>query len=646
MNKKLLSMVLAVVVSLSAVFTGCGTVTDPKEVFSEILEKAVSSVKARTGNAAEASEEVAEAAEEENAVPEEGEAETEAPEGEDEGQEAVPEGGQEDTESAFHAFTDSLMPTFFEGDTFDAHYYFMHPEDFGINIDEPGLPQFSYDEDDEYNSSYEEFLTESLAKMEEFSFDELSLQAQITYDVLKDYLETELLGCAYDYYYEPLGGTSGYQSQLPVMFAEYKFFSVDDAEDYLAYLEQMPAHFEDLLLYEQQKADHGLFMEDDLAQEVIDQIDSFLETEADEDNFLYVSFREKVEALDLTDEEKDELIARNKELAPNFYEAYRILKAGLEGLMGSNQYKGGLCYYPDGEGYYEYLIKSNVGTEMSPAELWDYLEEKETESFNELMMIYRKHPDVVDSFYSMEFPSSDPEEIMLMLIESANEKFPELSEVQYEIKYVDESLREYLNPAFYIIPPFGEGATNEIYINPEEDGSIPDDIWQTLSHEGYPGHLYQYNFWSSVNEYAIRRLTDPTGYAEGWAQHVEHQSYYFEGADKNVADFAHANDLATMALYGLMDLGIHYQGWSKEELGDFLEEQFGAQDEETITDLYNYLVGNPAEYMQYAAGEFEMMDIIDDYTEEGGVDMKEFYREYLEIGPGPFYIVRKYLGLD
>ena len=62
--------------------------------------------------------------------------------------------------------------------------------------------------------------------------------------------------------------------------------------------------------------------------------------------------------------------------------------------------------------------------------------------------------------------------------------------------------------------------------------------------------------------------------------------------------------------------------------------------------MYHYLVGNPAEYLQYAGGEFEMMDIIDDYTEEGGVDMKEFYAEYLEIGPAPFDIIRKYLGLQ
>ena len=73
-------------------------------------------------------------------------------------------------------------------------------------------------------------------------------------------------------------GNATMPSSLPVMFAEYKFFTTEDVELYLSYLDQMPAHFEDLLLYEQQKAEAGLFMEDALAEEVIEQIESFLET--------------------------------------------------------------------------------------------------------------------------------------------------------------------------------------------------------------------------------------------------------------------------------------------------------------------------------------------------------------------------------
>ena len=679
MKKRVLCLVLALVLMTSTVLAGCGS--DPRALMESIAEKAKSAIEEGLDGLSDSMDslgdgvnEVVETLEEalDEVLPEtettsadeekessrvtlshgdswQDEEETEEDVSETSAEEA---GDLVDTEAgidleecaAFLEFTNSLIDDFFEGDTFDAHYYFMHPEDFGISMDEAGLPAFAYTEEDDADT--EAFYRESLERLAEFDYNKLDRASQITYDVVKDYFETELSAVDFDYYYEPLCGTSGYQSSLPVMFAEYKFFDVHDVEMYISYLNQMPDHFRDLLLYEQQKADAGLFMEDALAQEVIDQIESFLETESDEDNFLYSSFESKVAELDLTEEEKQNYIRQNREAAPHFYEAYRILRDGMQELLGSNQYQGGLCNYPEGAAYYEYLIKTKVGTSMTPEELLDYLEEKEAEYINELTLIYRKHPSVVTQMDSFPYPSTDPEEIMPMLIKAASENFPELSEVQYNIKYVDASLRDYLNPAFYIIPPFGEGSVNEIYINPDEDGNVSDDIWTTLAHEGYPGHLYQYNYWAGVNSFAIRNLMDPTGYAEGWAQHAEHTSYYFvEDADTNVVDFMRANSLATMAIYGLLDLGIHYQGWTVDELREFLTANFGALDEETVVDMYNYLVGNPAEYMQYAAGEFEMMDIIDDYTEDGDVDMKEFYREYLMIGPAPFDIIRKYLGI-
>lgn len=160
------------------------------------------------GDSWKVTEEAAEG--EETEAPEEGEEtpaeETEAPL--DETEETVSEEAADEEEiAAFHAFTDGLIADFFEGDTFDAHYYFMHPEDFGISMEEASLPQFSYDE--AYDSSYEDFLNESLETLSTFDYEKLDRAARITYDVVKDYLETELTGTAFDFYYEPLCGTSG-----------------------------------------------------------------------------------------------------------------------------------------------------------------------------------------------------------------------------------------------------------------------------------------------------------------------------------------------------------------------------------------------------------------------------------------------------
>ena len=51
-------------------------------------------------------------------------------------------------------------------------------------------------------------------------------------------------------------------------------------------------------------------------------------------------------------------------------------------------------------------------------------------------------------------------------------------------------MEEYLSPAFYLVPPIDDFWQNTIYIN-EASTPIGLDLFTTLAHEGYPGHLYQ-----------------------------------------------------------------------------------------------------------------------------------------------------------
>ena len=51
-------------------------------------------------------------------------------------------------------------------------------------------------------------------------------------------------------------------------------------------------------------------------------------------------------------------------------------------------------------------------------------------------------------------------------------------------------MKEYLSPAFYLTPPMDTGTPNVIYINPAASYQGL-ELFTTLAHEGFPGHLYQ-----------------------------------------------------------------------------------------------------------------------------------------------------------
>ena len=51
------------------------------------------------------------------------------------------------------------------------------------------------------------------------------------------------------------------------------------------------------------------------------------------------------------------------------------------------------------------------------------------------------------------------------------------------------------------------------------------DLFSTLAHEGYPGHLYQTVYFLDHCEENLRQLLSFSSYSEGWASYVEYYSY-------------------------------------------------------------------------------------------------------------------------
>ena len=85
-------------------------------------------------------------------------------------------------------------------------------------------------------------------------------------------------------------------------------------------------------------------------------------------------------------------------------------------------------------------------------------------------------------------------EILSDLKEKIKTSFPEGADVNYEVKYITKALQDYASPAMYFTPQIDNNAVNSIYINPKSTGSS--DIYTTLAHEGFPGHLYQITYFA------------------------------------------------------------------------------------------------------------------------------------------------------
>lgn len=538
--------------------------------------------------------------------------------------------------AAFENFTLNLFQQDVSSSTLGLHYTLQNPDTYGIENAPITFGSFHTDSTTALAS-----IENCQAVLNKFSYKTLSDENQLTYDVLSSYLETAKEGTSYLLYDEPLSPITGIHAQLPVLLAEYAFYSKEDVETYLKLIETTPEYFSSLISFEQKKSEAGLFMTSSVVDEIIEQCNAFLSM--GEDNYLLSTFEERINTLDdLSDGDKSMYIFQNRELLHSaILPAYEQLVYALSELKNTGKNEQGLCYLPSGKDYYAYLVSKETGSSRSVEEILTLIQEQVAEDILNLQQVVSDNPAVTQEV-SVSL-SSSPDVILKDLEQKISSAFPSSKNVDVEVKYVPAALEPYLSPAFYLIPAIDNSTENVIYIN--QAHALEDiHLFTTLAHEGYPGHLYQTTYYASKDPDPLRNLFNFKGYVEGWATYAEMCSYYLSSLEKPYATLLQKNSSLILGLYALADIGIHYGGWNLERTIEFFN-TYGIQDEDTIKEIYQLIIGDPANYLAYYVGYVEILQLKQDMIEKEGDDFsqKEFHQKLLDVGPAPFNIVKKQL---
>lgn len=560
------------------------------------------------------------------------------------------------TSRSFHDFTEDLFRSELSDNTLSLHYTVANPEKFGLKNIEAQLPVYT----SENQEKQQQLLEEYLSFLQKTDSKRLNKNDKYTYDLLLSYFENEYSAKNYFYYDEPLGASSGMQTQLPILLAEYTFRSKQDVEDYLKLLEQTDKYFEGLLAYEQEKSDAGLFMSDTALKKVIAQCDSIMDSSLLENNshFLETTFSERLLALKeqgiLNDEEIKAYESENHRLLTTVMSpAYTALGDGLMLLSGTGKNTGGLAGFANGKDYYVYLIKRDVGSYRDMNEIKTMVCEDFDKNLQTLIAATTENPELLshssDGRFEEILPFSNAENMLEYLQKRMVKDFPSLSEpVTYSIKNISDSLAEYSSPAFYLTPPLDDRDDNVIYLNPTNNyGKL--ELFTTLAHEGYPGHLFQcvyYNSNSAAKKNPVRSLLGYTGYAEGYALYVELISYDYaselalSAGEEDAAQYYQilkADRQVQLGLYSLLDIAIHYDGADYSKVKNFLS-SMGIKDENSCQAVYEYIVEEPANYLKYYLGYLEILSLKEKASAKWGKDYTdyEFHKFFLDAGPSDF----------
>ena len=547
----------------------------------------------------------------------------------------------ENSQTLFEELTGDIFRENAASSILDRHYLMAEPENF--NLSKPESLYGNADLEGLQKSS--DAIAGYLDRLNAIDPDSLSPEDQLDYQILKAYLETESTCQGLELYAQPLAPTIGVQAQLPILLAEYEFYREEDIDDYFSLLEGLGAYFDQILSLEQEKASQGLMMSDDAIDRVLDSCEPYLDSS--ENCVLAGTFLERLDRLNgLDSAKKENYVRRHEELIRTaFVPAYEKLMEGLSGLKGSGKVQGGLCRYPDGREYYRYLVYSSTYTSCRDVTtLRKTIERRIERDFRELASIVTRRQDLLDSLPDVSFAFTEPHEILRHLMEQTALSYPAPICEDYTIRYVPKALEPVLSPAFYLTPPIDRDGSNTIYINQGSASSGQDHLFTTLAHEGYPGHLYQTTYFLSTDPSPFRHLLSFGAYTEGWATYVEMESYQMdESLDQDLARLLALNSSITLGLHAYIDIMVNDQGWDISQIHNFITSYYDDPDQEFSAALYEAMVDNPSNYLEYYVGYLEFSDMREKAEEALGeaFDLVEFHRFLLDTGPAPFSVLRK-----
>ena len=546
----------------------------------------------------------------------------------------------------FDRFLNSCFREYTAENTVTLHFKLSNPSAYGIKA--PVSPTYGNLSSDTLKKNCSRS-KELLQKLYTFPTSSLTKRQKLTWQIFQDYLNESIMNEKYILYSSPLG-TNGLQSEIPVTLSEYRLDNEKDIKDYLSLVNQVPELFTQILDFEQERRNAGIISPSFVISDTIDQIDQFLNA-SEENNLLIQSFEERLaEVESLSKDQKASYIANNRLLVTDkVLPAYKSLKTSLQTYINESKNtssKERLCEYKNGQDYYKFLLMSNVGTDFSPEDCITILESQLKNTVKDISSLTAKNKDLYTEYLSASPALSAPKEIMNTLKNDSLVEFPEIKNISCQLKNVPDALSGTSACAFYLVPPIDSTKDNIIYINKSRVDS--NELFSTLAHEGYPGHLYQTNYFLTTNPSPLRTFLHCAGYDEGWGTYAQLYSYNFiefknvdEQTTTQLRQLYRDNDLLSLSLSSLCDLYVNYKNYDENALANYLQTYGIGKD--SAQNLYRYVIENPTTYLSYSIGCYELDQLKQTMADSLGKAFKisDFHEAVLNVGSCNFSILRQ-----
>ncbi len=545
---------------------------------------------------------------------------------------------KEEEQEAFTKFLDEVFVDFIGTNEMIVHFTLEHPEKYGITTD------FILEEEaSDFAATYEDMM-QYADRLHEFNYDNLTAAQKVNYDRL-DYeiryseKAKDVKACMNYLMCE----NSNSVSNLSTYLTEYAFPEKKDIDNFVSVLKSMPAYLDSLGKLMKSLCEEGYTPTQGMYDTTVENIENIGKLE---NNVILAAFRENAKEAGLEDEVYNNYVTLVEEtLKAEVCPAFDKLMTTVKGLESYISEPKPLASVEGGKAYYEVLAQTTTGSNWTVDKMYEYLLDKSQKMIKDYLNIYSKDKDAFDRAGEMQYGTRDFTTILDDLKKRTAQEYPKIRDTNYIVSALPDELCVEGILAYFMSPQYDNPDRKVIRVNPKnKSGDI--ELFSTLAHEGYPGHLYQDEYFRMSEGYhPINSALSYTGYMEGWATMMGTNAYLWAtNGDANASFIFDFDYTYSMSIVACCDMGINYFNWSKDELRKFLSKNYLS--ESAADEIIAMVVADPAIYLPYTLSHFQCMDIIEELMTTKGMTKMQAYEAFLKVGPCSLDVLRKNLGIS
>ena len=498
-----------------------------------------------------------------------------------------------------------------------------------------------------------------------FADAKLNTQASLSYRMYIDGLADQEANFKWFDYSYPFNQMFGRQSRATAfMVAQHRVGNEADAVAYIERLEgfeTMMGQYVDLAV---ERFDKGIYPPKFVYAYVLDDSKNVIKGapfEAGEDSTLLADLKGKVEALDIDDARKAELVARGTAaLKASVKPAYDRLIKVMTAQQAKASTDDGVWKLPNGAAYYAYRLKLMTTTDLTADEIHDIGLAEMNRIHDEMRAIMKQvgfDGSLQDFFKFMredeQFYFADTEagragylELATSLIENMKARLDELfitkPKADVVVKPVEAFREKSAGKAFYQRPTPDGSRPGVYYANLYNMAEMPKYAAEALAyHEGVPGHHMQIAISQELTGVPMfRKFGGYTAYIEGWGLYSEYVPKEIGLYEDPYSDFGRLALELWRAARLVVDTGLHHKRWTRQEAIDYLVDNTPNAERDCVKAIERYIV-MPGQATAYKIGMLKILELREMAQDALGddFDIRAFHDVILANGAVPLDVL-------